>query len=140
MSITVFLMELRIYLVERDNIESDYGIDALEEEGSAIEVAGRMLKKKAARGNNTFDVNDYYDVPWYENLLRMAYAILAINSFLKVLNVAQFSENVAFLVKMLGYIFVKFSPFIFFWFGIIVMFSLCIQALDLVFYNADSMG
>lgn len=40
---------------------------------------------------------------------------------------------------MLGYIFVKFSPFIFFWFGIIIMFSLCLQALDLVYYNSDSM-
>ena len=69
----------------------------------------------------------------------MCYGILSINVFLKILNVAQFSENVAFLVKMLGFIFEKFQPFILFWFGIIWMFSLCVNALDVVFYNADSM-
>lgn len=69
----------------------------------------------------------------------MCYGILSINVFLKILNVAQFSENVAFLVKMLGFIFEKFQPFILFWFGIIWMFALCVNALDVVFYNADSM-
>lgn len=123
MSITVFVMELNIFLNHRDTLEEDYG---LLESDVPLDNVTRMLKKKAARGDNTFDVKEYYSNPTYETYLRMIYAILTINSFLKILNVAQFSENVAFLVKMLGFIFVKFSPFIFFWFGIIIMFSLCI--------------
>jgi hypothetical protein len=132
-SATVFAMEIRALIVHGSNLDELYGL--IEEDGPL-----RMLKKKSARGDATFDVKVYYSYPEFETYLRMVYAILTINSYLKVLNVAQFSENVAFLVKMLGYIFNKFKPFILFWFGIMIMFSFCINAIDLVFYNSDSTG
>lgn len=135
MTITVFLLELRIWICYRDDLNEQYGI----EEKVFDEVLGRMLKKKkAARGDGVIDVYDYYSYPEYDQWLRFVYGILVINSFLKILNVAQFSENVAFLVKMLGYMFEKFQPFILFWFAIMIMFAFCVQALDLVFYNSDS--
>jgi len=48
----------------------------------------RILKKKRSRGNMTFNVKVYYGYPKFETWLRMVYAILTINSFLKVLNVS----------------------------------------------------
>lgn len=151
MSMTVCIMELMIFIQQRDNFEVDYGLldDEEEEEipegGTAaarflMRGMKRMLRpKKKARGELVFDVAEYYSYPKYEQYLRMTYGILAINSFLKILNVAQFSANVAFLVKMLAFIFEKFKPFVIFWFAIIWMFALCVQALDVVFYNGDSM-
>jgi hypothetical protein len=138
-SATVFALELRALLVYGKGLDDLYPEPIApppEEEGD--DLLRRILKKKKRRGPSSFDVKVYYSYPEFETWLRMVYAILTINSFLKVLNVSQFSENVAFLIKMLGYIFNKFKPFIFFWFGIMVMFSLCINAIDLVFYNSDS--
>lgn len=91
MSMTIMVIEFYIYINHRDFLDEEYGLTLTEEDIAALEanqVVTRMLKKKASRGSNTFDVTDYYSYPVYEVYLRMFYAILAINSFLKILNVA----------------------------------------------------
>lgn len=101
-----------------------------------------MLKPKKTTGGDggggEWIADDYYDYPLWESYIRVTYSVLIINSHLKVLNVAQFSESVAFIVKMLETVFTVFMPFLLLNFSIMVCFSFCNNALDLVFFNSDS--
>jgi hypothetical protein len=105
-----------------------------------VTKALRMLKKKrrGGGGGNTFDPADYYDYePWLQ-WLRVSYCLLIVTVSVKVLNVAQFNDSIAFLVKILEKVISVILPFVVLWICIIVMFSFCVNALDLVFYNSDS--
>ena len=131
-------LEIRAFILYRDKFDEIYGF--FEEENS--KDALRMLKPKKTTsgdgGGGEFNPVEYYDYPVWESYIRVTYAVLIINTHLKVLNVAQFSEGVAFIVKMLSTIFDVFMPFLLLNFSIMVCFSFCNNALDVVFYNSDS--
>lgn len=79
----------------------------------------RMLKKKKrGGGSNLSDFYDYYSYDSWQQWIRISYCILCIHSSLKVLNVAQFNENIAFLVKILSKVFHNLLPFFLLWFAI----------------------
>jgi hypothetical protein len=100
MTITVCLMELRIIICYRNDLEAAYGLsldpfdiddEEVKEGRTLIGYFRRFLKGRSKKGKAVFEVNLYYSYPTYEQYLRFVYAVLVINSFLKVLNVAQFS-------------------------------------------------
>lgn len=104
----------------------------------------RILKKKKRAGEgevggaDEFDPSDYYDSEIWQQWMRVSYCLLCLHISIKVLSVAQFNENIAFLVKILSKVFEDLLPFFLLWFAIQFMFGLTINALDLIFWNADS--
>jgi hypothetical protein len=114
-----------------------YGLEDLDEEDSLL----RFLKKKrrsGGGGGSDFDPIEYYDYEEWLQWLRVFYCFLIINVSVKVLNVAQFNDSIAFLVKVLGKVVSVILPFVVLWMCIIIMFTFCVNALDLIFYNSDS--
>ena len=130
MSIVTLFQELKAFISNKDEYDKP----------DDVTNALRMLKKKrrGGGGGNTFDPADYYDYePWLQ-WLRVSYCLLIVTVSVKVLNVAQFNDSIAFLVKILEKVISVILPFVVLWICIIVMFSFCVNALDLVFYNSDS--
>ena len=129
----------------KGNILELSNIDVLEEEDSdTAETLLRILKKKKKKGGagevtNDFDPSDYYDTEPWQQWMRVSYCLLCLHISIKVLSVAQFNENIAFLVKILAKVFQNLFPFFLLWFAIQFMFGLAINALDLIFWNADSL-
>lgn len=109
----------------------------------------RFLKKKKKGGGEEgeaedsgvadFDPYDYYTSEPWQQWLRVCYCFMCLHVSLKVLNVAQFNENIAFLVKILSKVFHDLLPFFLLWFAIQFMFAMTINALDVIFWNADSL-
>jgi hypothetical protein len=133
MSTVTLFQELKSFISNRGGYDSE--ID--EDDGESML---RMLKKKrrGGGGGSEFDPADYYTYdPWLQ-WLRVSYCMLIVTVCVKVLNVAQFNDSIAFLVKILEKVISVILPFVVLWICIIIMFSFCINALDLVFFNSDS--
>lgn len=98
-------LELRAFILYNKQFNEIYGL----EEDNNSESDMRMLKPKKTTsgdgGGGTFVPAEYYSYPLWESYIRVTYSVLIINTHLKVLNVAQFSESVAFIVKMLETVF-----------------------------------
>lgn len=148
-STAVLVLEIRHFVLHRSEYDDLYveeeEKEVIADDLNATDISAallrRMLKPKKQGGLGDlggFDPYGYYEYPIWESYLRVVYSILVVNTFLKMLNVAQFSEQVAFIVKMLETIFEVFSPFLMFNFSIMIMFSFCANALDVIYYNTDS--
>lgn len=115
--------------------KAQYELEDAEGEISAL----RFLKKKRKTGAlGGFDPEQYYNYDPWMMWLRVSYCFLIMTISIKVLNVAQFNDSIAFLVKILEKVINVILPFVVLWMSIVIMFSFCINALDLVFYNSDS--
>ena len=77
-----------------------------------------MLKKKKRGSGDLKDFYEYYSYDSWQQWIRVSYCLLCVHSSLKLLNVAQFNENIAFLVKILSKVAHNLLPFFLLWFVI----------------------
>jgi len=118
-----------------------YALEEDEEGGTDLLI--RMLKKKGKSqggGGSGYDLDpaEYYSEDSWLVWLRVSYCILIMNVSVKVINVAQFNDSIAFLVKILEEVFSVIKPFLVLWLCMMFMFSLIINILDVVFFNSDA--
>jgi hypothetical protein len=97
----------------------------------------RMLKPKGSSVTDEAAITatgiDLHDHTLLVQCVRCAYSFLVLFAFIKMLQLAQFFDQVAFLVKMIGGIMGKSVPFLFFFLTVVVTFSLTLSCLDVVF-------
>lgn len=107
---------LQLESLEEEDPEGDIE-DLLDEEDTSLTML-RMLKKKKKGGPGSFDAAGYYESEPWQHWIRVSYCILCLLGALKVLNVAQFNEKIAFLVKILSKVANNLLPFVLLWFAI----------------------
>ena len=136
MSMVVLTQELKAYS-QNKNL---YGLPVIDEKDDNDDLLLRMLKKKKKKRGSGLDLDpaEYYNYDSWLEWLRVSYCILIMNVSVKVLNVAQFNDSIAFLVKILEEVVSVILPFLVLWLSIMWMFFNINIALDVVYYNADS--
>jgi len=69
--------------------------------------------------------------------MRVTYSVLVIVANIKIMNILQFYEGIAFMVEIMENMAGELAPVMVFLFGIISVFALAAAALDVVYWNAD---
>ena len=70
--------------------------------------------------------------------IRVSYSVLLVSVHIKILNVLSFYESIAFMLQIMENLVGAIAPVMIFLIGIITIFSLCLNSLDVIYFNLDA--